>query len=112
MSYCCVSTITGCGRIELAKSRLSSGESRVGSGAGLLEKEDTSKMDRGRFTLERGGGGGGKTAFEVGSGDDRYAFEGGKTAFEAGSGDERYKAAGEIRVAGEITEGGSSAAGR
>lgn len=75
-----------------------SGATRGGSGAGRLANEamlnkDDGLSDEPALVLELGGGGGGKTGFEDGSGEDLYRF------------------AGATRVAGEIPlEGSDSAA--
>lgn len=78
-------------------SLLISGAARGGSGAGRLANEamlnkDDGLSDEPALVREIGGGGGGKTGFDAGSGDDRYRF------------------AGETRVAGDIPLDGSSAA--
>lgn len=72
-----------------------SGERRGGSGAGRLAKADILNTGCGLSlepALVRVVGGGGKMGLEPGSGEDLYMF------------------AGDIRVAGDIPEAGSSAA--
>ena len=88
------STETGNGRRGAGTcSLLISGDSRVVSGAGRLENAEIlnrlggRSLDAARLRLD---GGGGKTGFEDGSGDDLYAF------------------AGAIRVAGDTPEAASS----
>ena len=76
-------------------SLLSSGECLGASGAGLLENVDMLNKDGGlsldpALVLVLCGGGGGKTGFDDGSGDDLYTL------------------AGESRVAGDMPDRGSS----